>query len=122
VETGREGGGRQYYYLSPAKQVSGRNKIVGPDESVLTWDYKIGPTQKISKDPNWGKTPCDVKAWHNYLVAPGALHKTGRRYLPSVPLEGLTPEWFLKNLPISYLLLFEKISLKIRRPSLPKVV
>jgi hypothetical protein len=30
--------------------------------------------------------------------------------------------WFLKNLPINYLLLFEKMSLKMRRPSFPRVV
>lgn len=100
VTTGRDGGGKHYYYLTPkGLHVGGRNKIIGPDDGVLSWDHAI-TGGKIVKHKHWGKTAIDVKSYRNYVVAPGAVHKSGRHYLPAVALDGLTVDWFMSHVPV----------------------
>lgn len=101
VTTGREGGGAHYYYRTPGNaQVQGRNKVIGPDDGVLSWDFAVDPqTGRVSKHKDWGKTAVDLKSRRNYVVAPGALHKSGRRYLARVDLDTVDSDWFLTQVP-----------------------
>ena len=88
VETGRDGGGRHYWnWVSEGVKVSGRNGMVGPDEGI-DWSYTITEDGKIDKSSKWGRTKIDVKANGNYVVAPGAIHKSGRTYMPSWDMSG----------------------------------
>lgn len=102
IATGRDGGGHHLVYRVPAgKTIPQANGIIGPDESVKTWDHTI-TDGKLVKDTKWGRTCIDLKAHHSYVVAPGSLHKSGRRYLPQhgLRLKDITPDWIEKNVPI----------------------
>lgn len=100
VQTGREGGGCHHWYRdSNGLGVSGRNKIIGPDDEI-NWAYRIHDDGMVEKSSDWGKTKIDVKSRRNYVVAPGATHKSGRIYTPSVPVESISIEWLKTNLPV----------------------
>ncbi len=64
VRTPREGGGAHLYYLVPhGERVPQAIKIIGPIVDAEAMESAI-----------------DVKGSCNYVIAPGSLHKTGRRY------------------------------------------
>jgi len=85
VSTGREGGGVHLYYRAPeGVHVPQANGVIGPDESF---------------DPETGRTPIDINGKRSYVVAPGAVHKSGVEYLCSVDVDSLTTDWLLANVP-----------------------
>ena len=106
VTTGREGGGAHWYYRRPpVEKVSSRNGCIGPRESIPwpTTVHEDGRTVADYKNQadggrGFGRTPIDLKTDGAYLVAPGSVHKSGRIYTPSVPMEEITVE-FLQSLP-----------------------
>jgi len=103
TSTGRDGGGRHYMYRVPLGQtIRQANGIIGPDIESRDWAFSVDPqTGKATKAKRWGRSNVDVKSHHNYVVAPGSVHKSGLVYRPlgGLELEHLTEEWILANVP-----------------------
>lgn len=111
ISTGREGGGFHLYYLLPdGAEVRSLNRGIGPDASVVSWAFKVTAEGKVEKHGDWGKTTIDVKAWHSYVVAPGALHKSGLVYRPQgLKLSDITAEWIEQNVPLFRVEVYERL-------------
>ena len=82
--TGRAEGGAHFVYRLPADApfINQANGVVGPDGDTghIEWDYEVDEeTGKVTSARKWGRTKVDIKSGL-YVVAPGALHRSGLRY------------------------------------------
>jgi hypothetical protein len=83
VPEGAERPGHALFRAPPGVYVPPRNGHTGPPEAVRWPDW---PLDARTPPEHWGATPIDVKAGRAYIVAPGSLHRSGRRYGLSAPL------------------------------------
>ena len=96
VPEGSERPGHAYYLAPKGVYVPSRNGFIGPDEAFRWPDW---PEADPKPPKHWGSTAIDVKAGGLYVVAPGSIHKTGREYAATVPMQEITPS-FLASLPV----------------------
>jgi hypothetical protein len=101
-ETGRDGGGVQLYYRMPSESwasggIRNLHGVLGPNEAWI---------RDVSDDGHvrW-HTKIDVKGAGGYVVAPGSIHKTGRRYRFSIPVD----EAMIAQLPVLDLRIFREL-------------
>ena len=102
VASGRKDCGFHFYYRGdPDNPPHPATSAVGP-ESDIVWSSCIDPsTGEVTPFPKWGLSEIDLKCWHGYVLAAGAIHpKTHNPYRAKTVKDVPITIEYLENLTV----------------------